>query len=82
MNVRRQKLAGWIALQTAQATPAGAHEIAEMQTFNVREPASGRSYGVVKLRTRSGLTGWGEGAPEGEAAIAQQLLPVHEAGWR
>jgi galactonate dehydratase len=76
MNVRRQKLAGWIALQTAQATPAGAHEVAEFRSFNVREPASGRSYTVVRLRTRSGLTGWGESARADQATVAKARAAI------
>ena len=60
MNVRRQKLAGWIALQTAAAAPKDNHEIAELRVWPVREPVSGRSYTVVRLRAKSGLMGWGE----------------------
>jgi galactonate dehydratase len=60
MNVRRQKLAGWIAFQTAQATPTRAHEITNLRMYNVREPSSKRAYTVVRASTRSGLTGWGE----------------------
>ena len=60
MNVRRQKLAGWIALQVAAAAPKDNHEIAELRVWLVREPVSGRSYTVVRLRAKSGLMGWGE----------------------
>ena len=60
MNVRRNKLAGWIAFQSAAASPKGSHEITEMRAYPLREPASGRSYTVISLRTNSGLTGWGE----------------------
>lgn len=60
MNVRRQKLANWIALQTSAATPKDNHSIADVAVFPVREPVSGRSYTVLRLRTGSGLTGWGE----------------------
>ena len=60
MNLRRQKLANWIALQTAAAVPKSSHDIAEIRLFPVREPVSGRSYTVVRLRTGSGLVGWGE----------------------
>ena len=48
MNVRRQKLAGWIALQAAAAAPKDNHEIAELRVWPVREPVSGRSYTVVR----------------------------------
>ena len=60
MNIRRQKLAERITLQAAAATPRGNHTITEMRTYTVREPGSGRAYTVIRLRTNSGLTGWGE----------------------
>src|SRR5262245_64749097 len=60
MNIRRQKLAGWIAMQTAAAIPRDKHEIVEMRAYPVREPVSGRSYTIVRLRSQSGLIGWGE----------------------
>jgi galactonate dehydratase len=60
MNIRRQKLAGWIAMQSAAAIPKDKHEITELRAYPVREPASGRSYTVVRLRTQSGVVGWGE----------------------
>jgi len=60
MNVRRQKLAHVIALQTAAANAGKDHLVAEVQAYPLREPGSGRSYAVLRVRTRSGLTGWGE----------------------
>ena len=60
MSIRRRKLADWIAMQAAVATPRDKHEITEMRAYPVREPASGRSYTIVRLRTQSGLMGWGE----------------------
>ncbi len=60
MNVRRQKLAQRIALQAAATVPRDNHEITELRTYPVREPVSGRTYTVIRLRARSGLTGWGE----------------------
>jgi galactonate dehydratase len=60
MNVRRQKLAGQMALQAAAAAPKDSHEITELRTWPVREPVSGRSYTVLRLRAKSGLMGWGE----------------------
>ena len=53
MHPRRQKLASWIALQTATAAAASSsHAIAELRLFPLREPMSGRSYTVLRLRTR------------------------------
>src|SRR5262245_32962941 len=62
MNVRRQKLANLIALQAAAAAgrAGGNHEIAEFRASPVREPDSGRTYTIVRLKTRSGLTGYVE----------------------
>jgi L-alanine-DL-glutamate epimerase-like enolase superfamily enzyme len=34
--------------------------VTELRTFPVREPVSGRSYTVLRLRTSEGITGWGE----------------------
>ena len=60
MSIRREKLAGWIAMQAAAAIPRDKHEIVELRSYPLREPVSGRGYTVVRLRTQSGLIGWGE----------------------
>ena len=63
MNARRQKLHTWIALQSSAAAAgaaAGEHPISEIAAYALREPSSGRKYTVVRVRTRSGLTGYGE----------------------
>ena len=60
MSIRRNKLAGWFAMQSAAAAPTDKHAITEMRVYPVREPASGRSYTVVRLRSQGGLIGWGE----------------------
>lgn len=41
----------------AQPTPL---DIAEIRHFSVREPVSGNRYSLLRVTTRSGLTGWGE----------------------
>jgi galactonate dehydratase len=88
VNVRRQKLQNWIALQAAAVTSAGRdHLISEVRVFPLREPGSRRSYTVVQVRTRSGITGLGECGPitaadvenartalVGKAATAYQFL--------
>ena len=45
------------------------HAIAELRWFPLREPVSGNRYAVLRVKTRSGLTGWGEcaQAPEQDA---------------
>jgi len=60
MNLRRHKLAQKIALQSAATMPGGSGEITDIQVFPVQEPVSKRSYTVLRIRTRGGLTGWGE----------------------
>ena len=75
MNARRQKLASYIALQTAAAAPTGNHDISDIRLFPIREPASGRAYTVVRLRTSSGLTGWGEAA----AVTSSDLTTARQA---
>jgi galactonate dehydratase len=44
-------------------------EIAELRVFPVREPVSGRGYSIVRVKTNSGVTGFGECA----AVSASQL---------
>jgi galactonate dehydratase len=59
---RRTRLTGIIAAQVAAAAPAntGRLDITALRLFPIREPVSGRSYVVLRVTTRSGLTGFGE----------------------
>ena len=60
-TTRRMRLTAGFAAQTAAANQRPAdHPISEMRWFPVREPVSGNRYTVLRLRTRSGLIGWGE----------------------
>jgi galactonate dehydratase len=61
------------AAQAAAATRSTGSdlEITEMRIFPVREPTSGRTYAVVRVRTRGGLTGYGEGAGIAEDAFTR-----------
>jgi len=74
--LRRGRLA---ALQ-ASAAPAAAREpgleISELTPFPVREPVSGRSYTIVRVRTRSGLTGYGECPGATASEVAQALRQI------
>jgi galactonate dehydratase len=55
------------APQAAVAQPAsGEHPIAEMRWFPVREPVSGNRYTILRVKTRSGLFGWGECGQAGQ----------------
>jgi galactonate dehydratase len=74
--LRRGRLA---ALQ-ASAAPAAARdpglEISGLTPFPVREPVSGRSYMIVRVRTRSGLTGYGECPGATASEVAQALRQI------
>jgi galactonate dehydratase len=50
------------------------HAISETRWFPVREPVSGKRYTVLRVKTRSGLTGWGECAdvPEQDAKALER----------
>ena len=61
---RRARLNGIIAAQVAAAAPPDSRlEITEIRLFAIREPVSHRSYSVVRVRTRGGQIGFGEGSP-------------------
>jgi galactonate dehydratase len=65
------------APQTAAATAKPADlDITEIRHFPVREPVSGTRYSLLRVKTRSGLTGWGECAPDS----ATDLKSL-ESGW-
>ena len=49
-----------LAPQVAAAAKPSAMDITEISHFPLREPASGNRYSLLKITTRSGLTGWGE----------------------
>jgi galactonate dehydratase len=69
------RLTSGIASQAAAASaPAAGHAIAEMRWFPVREPVSGNRYTLLRVRTRSGLTGWGEcaHAPETDTTALER----------
>lgn len=59
MDLRKQKLAQWIALQSAATVPNGNHEIAELKIYPVREPVSRRAYTSGPLTHEVGTDGLG-----------------------
>jgi len=64
---RRARLTGGFVPQVASTVPRSEeHVIAEIRWFPVREPVSGNRYAVVRVKTGSGLTGWGECAQASE----------------
>jgi galactonate dehydratase len=74
---RRSRLISGFAPQAAAANPQPVdHPISEMRWFPVREPVSGTRYTMLRLKTRSGLTGWGECA-----AAAEQDAKALEKEW-
>lgn len=61
IELRRARLAAFAAAQTAMPERTNSQlEISELREYPVREPVSGRSYTIIKLRTRGGLEGYGE----------------------
>ncbi|HXB70282.1 MAG TPA: mandelate racemase/muconate lactonizing enzyme family protein [Candidatus Acidoferrales bacterium] len=54
-----------------QAAAADGLSIATVRGWRLREPSSGRRYTVLRLTTRGGLVGYGEGAPATAADIAE-----------
>lgn len=58
---RRERLTRGFAAQAAAATSKpSALDITEIRHFPVREPVSGSRYSLLRVKTRSGVTGWGE----------------------
>ena len=63
-NHRRSRLQLKLAPQVAAAVKnaSGNLEITEIVLFRIHEPGSGREYCVLRVKTRSGLVGYGESA--------------------
>lgn len=58
---RRARLAQRLAApQIAVAAKPSPLDIVDLKHFSVREPVSGLRYSLLRVTTRSGLTGWGE----------------------
>jgi galactonate dehydratase len=57
---RRARLAVGFAPQAASAAGASSLDITEIRHYPLREPVSGNQYSLLRVKTRSGLTGWGE----------------------
>ena len=76
MNQRR-RFRLLLALQTVTGVPRETSDlaIADLHVYPVREPVSGRSYSVLRVKTRSGLTGYGECAQvsRDDVTFAQQF---------
>jgi galactonate dehydratase len=76
-QLRRERLSAAIqaAGNTAPASRSGL-EIADVTAWTLREPVSKRTYTVVRLRTKSGIAGYGECVPvaAAEMAAAKQAI--------
>jgi galactonate dehydratase len=57
---RRARLSVGFAPQVAAAAKPAELDITEIRHFPLREPVSGNRYSLLRVKTRSGLTGWGE----------------------
>ena len=72
--VRRSRLRDVFLAQAAVSNSETTHAISEMRWYPVREPVSENRYAVLRVKTRSGLTGWGEcaRAPEQDAKALEK----------
>jgi galactonate dehydratase len=66
----RQKIWGNLPAFAPQAVVADHRSIANLRAWRLREPSSARRYTVLRLETRDGLVGYGEGGPATGAEIA------------
>ena len=73
---RRARLAAFLPQAAAPARPNPQLEIAALESYRLREPSSGRSYTVLRLRTRGGLEGYGECSEATSAEVAPVLAAV------
>jgi galactonate dehydratase len=75
---RRGRLAmGFAGQSAAAAAQPSALDIEEIRHFPVREPVSGGRYVLLRVKTRSGVTGWGECA-----ALTSDEVKTLEGAWR
>lgn len=70
------RLLGELPSATISLAPDDPLAIAEVRTWTLREPSSGRRYTVLRLRAKSGIEGFGEcgGLETGDAAFAATAL--------
>jgi galactonate dehydratase len=60
MRRRARLLANFAPQAAVAAASPAALDITEIRHFPLREPVSGNRYSLLRVKTRSGLTGWGE----------------------
>lgn len=67
---RRERLMRGLAFQTAAVpTKRSQFDVADIRHFPVREPVSRAHYSLLRVKTRSGVTGWGECAFDAAADV-------------
>lgn len=75
---RRARLSSGFVPQAAAVTSnSSSLEIIELRHFRVREPVSRNRYSLLRVKTRSGLTGWGECS-----GSSDDDLKALESAWR
>src|ERR1051326_5012213 len=75
-GARRARLAAFAPHIATAGASTPRREISGMEAYRLREPASGRSYTVLKLQARGGLEGYGECSEVSPAHVAQVLSAV------
>lgn len=78
MQLRRMRLAASVARYAPRDSGSAAQALAieQVQAWPVREPSGGRRYTVLRLRTKSGVSGFGEcaGVSPSDLAFARERL--------
>jgi len=67
----RQKIWSNLPAFAPQAAVTDRLSIANVRGWRLREPSSGRRYTVLRLETRGGLVGYGEGGPASAAEMGE-----------
>jgi galactonate dehydratase len=76
IQARRARLAAFAPQAAVAARPNPQLEIASLRDYRLREPVSGRTYTVLRLETRGGLLGYGEGPDIASRDLAAVLEAV------
>jgi galactonate dehydratase len=71
---RRERLTAQTSASVPAAPVSSGLQIADLRVYPLLEPVSGRRYTVVRLETKSGITGYGEcaGTNSNEVALARR----------
>ncbi len=94
MRKRWRDLPAFSQAATSAANASDPMAITSLRAWRLREPVSQRRYTVIRIETRGGVTGYGEGGPVKGADIAdirsavigrlasdQELIRLRLAGW-